>query len=58
MVNGKEYVLTLNDQDMDVLQTALLELPYRVVAPLIAKIQAQLSAPKDPDDAAASGVTE
>lgn len=43
-----EIVLTLNDQDMNVLQAALLELPYRVVAPLIAKIQMQLMPPPPP----------
>lgn len=58
MVNGKEYVLTLNDQDMGVLQNALLELPYRAVAPLIAKIQAQLSSPSAPDQPDTDGVSE
>lgn len=40
MVN--RYELVLGDADMDTLQEALIKLPYERVAPVIAKIQAQL----------------
>lgn len=38
----KEYVLTLNDQDLNIISTALIEMPYKVSAPLIGKISVQL----------------
>ncbi len=38
-----EFILTLNEHDIDIVSTALVELPYRVVAPLILKINSQIS---------------
>lgn len=53
-----EVVLTLSDQDMNVLQVALIKLPYEVVAPLIAKIQMQLTPPKEDEQPAPYGASE
>ena len=39
-----EYVLTLTNADLSVISNALLEMPYRMSAPVIGKIGAQLAA--------------
>ena len=38
-----EYTLKLDENDMIILNTALIELPFKTVAPLIDKINKQIS---------------
>lgn len=38
-----EHTLNLTDQDLAVVSSALVELPFRVAAPLIAKINQQIA---------------
>lgn len=38
-----EYTIVISDRDFPVLSAALAELPYRVAAPLIQKINLQLA---------------
>ena len=45
-----EFKITFSQSDMHVLQSALVEMPFRVAAPLIDKINAQIQ--KAHDDAA------
>ncbi len=37
-----EFQLTLTQEDLNVLKAALQEMPYRIVAPLLSKLEAQL----------------
>lgn len=46
MVN-QDHTITLSDSDLDVLSSALVELPYKVCAPLIAKLRAQLDSERN-----------
>lgn len=39
----KEVNIVLNQEDLDVLSKALVELPFRLAAPLIGKIERQLA---------------
>ena len=43
-----EYVVKLDEKDIPVLSAALVELPYRIAAPLIDKINRQLAAKPEP----------
>ncbi len=38
-----DFILTLNEQDLDIVSMALVELPYKIAAPLILKINSQIS---------------
>ena len=38
-----EYTLTLTEQELNLLSSALVELPFKVVAPLIQKISGQVA---------------
>lgn len=40
------HTISLSVDDLNVIAAALAEQPYRVAAPVIARVQAQLSAPK------------
>lgn len=40
------YNIELNDNDMQVLNLALIELPYKIAAPLIDKINKQIAEDK------------
>ena len=39
----KEFTLVLNENDLQVLQTAVMDLPFKLAAPLIQKLNEQLS---------------
>ena len=45
-----DYTLTLNDNDMAVLNTILGEMPYKLAAPLVKKINEQIEAQKKPQE--------
>lgn len=42
-----EYTLNLNDKDLQIINDALIEMPFKIVAPLIGKINEQLKTTKD-----------
>ena len=44
-----EYVLTLNDDDLKLLNAALGELPMKIAAPFVQKLNEQLAAQKTVD---------
>jgi len=53
-----EYTFTLNDEEIQTLSSALVELPYKTAAPLIQKISmqiAQANAPKAQEEAENAG---
>ncbi len=43
MRENMDFILTLNEQDLDIVSMALVELPYKIAAPLILKINSQIS---------------
>ncbi len=53
-----DYTFTLNDEEIQTLSSALVELPYKTAAPLIQKISmqiAQANAPKPAEEAEDGG---
>lgn len=46
-----EYSITLNDQELNILSAALVELPFKVAAPLVAKINQQIAKQQSPVEA-------
>lgn len=42
-----EYSLVFSDTDLDILSTALVNMPYKDVAPLIKKLNIQLTEQRD-----------
>lgn len=44
-----EYTLKLSDQHMQVLNAALVEMPFRVASPVIQEINRQIQASKETD---------
>ena len=44
-----EYTITLTPQDLQILSAALVEMPYKVAAPLISKIDHQINEQNKPD---------
>lgn len=44
----KEFTLTVTEQELNVLSAGLTELPFKVVADLIKKLQGQINAQTNP----------
>ncbi len=45
-----EYAITITDEDLPVLSAALVELPYRLAAPLIVKLDRQVAEQRQKED--------
>lgn len=52
--NNKEYKFLLNDQDISIISMALSEMPYKMSAPLINKMNYQISQKQIETDSNAS----
>lgn len=53
-----EYTFTFNEQEINVLTSALVELPFKVVAPLIQKISQQIAQANAPAEEKPAPVVE
>ena len=45
-----EYSITLSEQELNILSAALVELPFKVAAPVISKINQQIAKQQSPVD--------
>lgn len=53
-----EYSITLTEQELGILSAALVELPFKVVAPLVAKINKQIAEQSSADRQESAPCTE
>ena len=53
-----EYIFTLTEQEVGIVARALMELPYKVSAPLLGKLDAQIAAQQTPPAEEASAEAE
>lgn len=53
-----EYTLTFTEQELNLLSSALVELPFKVVAPLIQKISEQVAQANAPAEEKPAPVVE
>ncbi len=53
-----EYTLTFTEQELNLLSSALVELPFKVVAPLIQKISEQVAQANAPAEEKPAPVAE